>query len=247
MAMKRRVKIVRLEAPDALGEVLREVVLEKYDGNLSQAAREARVVRPTFYKLVKGTYRGSHMGVLGRVRRIVPVNRRARFDDAILGPVARRVLDRYDRWLDGQFENIAVGDDVERRKPTRMTLKKWITWRFMYRPRTRKQRLQLVLVQMRSRFPELIAEFERRLYDCRHFHRRGKLALMRVIAPLIDADDSECVERGWREMTVDELRAFLKAGMKRELILLSRSPDVQRAQEIAKDPVLLMQLLRSPV
>ena len=244
MAMKGRVKIVRVEAPDALGEVLREVVLEKYDGNLSQAARDARVARPTFYNLANGTYRGSHMGVLGRVRRIVPVNRRARFDDANLGLVARRALDRHDRWLDGQFENTAVRNDVGR-KPPRITLRRWITRRFMYHLRTREQRLQRVVVEMRIRFPELIAEFERRLYDSQHFNRRGQLALMRVVAPLIEPEDSGYVERSWREMTVDELRAFLKAGMKRELILLNRSPDVQRAQEIAKDDVLAIRELRS--
>ena len=244
MAMKRRAKIVRVEAPDALGEVLREVVLEKYDGNLSQAARDARVARPTFYNLAKGTYRGSHMGVLSRVRRIVPVNRRGRFDDAILGLVARRVLDRHDRWLDGQFKKTAVRNDVGP-KPPRITLRRWITWCFLYHPRTGEQRLQRVLVQMRIRFPELIAGFERRLCDSRHFKRRGQLALMRIVARLIETEDSGYVERSWREMTLDELRAFLKAAMKCELILLNRSPDMQRAQEIAKNEVLAIRELRS--
>src|SRR2546430_16840820 len=65
------------------------------------------------------------------------------------------------------------------------------------------------------------------------FRSRGDLAYVRILAPLLDATDSGLIERRWQELTDRELRRFVEAGMERERIMLDRSPDLQRAQEMA--------------
>lgn len=62
---------------------------------------------------------------------------------------------------------------------------------------------------------------------------RLDLVLHRVLEPLLAGRDSGGVERLWEELSDDELRTFVDLGLQRELILLDRAPDVQRAQWIA--------------
>ena len=69
-----------------------------------------------------------------------------------------------------------------------------------------------------------------------HDTQRRNLALLRAVAPLLASEDSGGIERGWRELDASgKLGPYLKAALKCEEILLNRSPDIERAQEIAND------------
>lgn len=59
------------------------------------------------------------------------------------------------------------------------------------------------------------------------------VAVWRTIEPLLAARETGFIERTWEEMTDAQLRRFVRAGLEREMILLDRSPDVQRAQEFS--------------
>ena len=83
------------------------------------------------------------------------------------------------------------------------------------------------------KFPRQFEVLESALARGKFDDRRRNIALMRIVGPLLDASDTAYIERRWNELTNDELRQFIHAGIRREVILLRRSPDAQRAQEIA--------------
>jgi hypothetical protein len=63
---------------------------------------------------------------------------------------------------------------------------------------------------------------------------RRQLALWRVVEPLLAGGETDGIERTWEELEQgNDLRDYLKAALRRERILLDRSPDLARAQEIA--------------
>ena len=68
-----------------------------------------------------------------------------------------------------------------------------------------------------------------------HDHFRRNLALLRIVEPLMEAAESAFVERQWEEMTERELIAFVRAGIRREKILLSRSPNEVRIREVTAE------------
>ena len=68
-----------------------------------------------------------------------------------------------------------------------------------------------------------------------HFTARARLAELRVVAPLLDHGETEGIERRESELSQRELVQFIKAGIRREMILLNRETDIRRAQEHTVD------------
>jgi hypothetical protein len=78
----------------------------------------------------------------------------------------------------------------------------------------------------------LFASFDRATEH--HRAMRRQLALWRVVEPLLAGGETDGIERTWEELEQgNDLRDYLKAALRRERILLDRSPDLARAQEIA--------------
>lgn len=248
MAGSRRVRIVPIGIPDAFAAVLSEVVREKYDGSWSAAAKDADVSRGTLQRLANCVRGGCHITTLGKIRRIVPHGQRNRFDSALLGLDAGQGLQQYDRWLQHQFAHELRAVPMVKIQTPNVQVKRKLSDEALVellrsavvvdgtnRYRTRRERLRSVLPELRSRFPRLFGDFDEFLKESYHFKDRCELALQRVVEPLVEAEDAGYIERSWREMESGELETFLKARMKSECILLNRSPDVQRAQEIARE------------
>ncbi|WP_158508614.1 hypothetical protein [Gemmatirosa kalamazoonensis] len=53
-----------------------------------------------------------------------------------------------------------------------------------------------------------------------------------IVEPLLDGRCSGGIERLWEELSDEELYVFITAGFRRELILLNRAPDMQRARQV---------------
>jgi hypothetical protein len=62
---------------------------------------------------------------------------------------------------------------------------------------------------------------------------RALIAWLRVLEPLLASADAGYVERGWRELSDRELKAFVKAGLRRERILLNRAPRLDRVRRVS--------------
>jgi hypothetical protein len=70
----------------------------------------------------------------------------------------------------------------------------------------------------------------------RRFRSRAVLAFARVVARLLDAFETAGIERSYKELSDREIRAFIKAGVTRECILLRRETEPERAHS-APTPV----------
>jgi hypothetical protein len=63
---------------------------------------------------------------------------------------------------------------------------------------------------------------------------QAELAIARILDPLVDAPESGFIQRSWRELSTGDLERFVRAGIVREKLLLSRSPYEMRSQEIGE-------------
>ena len=86
----------------------------------------------------------------------------------------------------------------------------------------RAERLGELLADLKERFPAVWKPLTSALLKGGHFRRRARLAQLRVVAPLLDHEDSSEIERAPSEFTTQEIKAFLAAGVTRERILLDR-------------------------
>jgi hypothetical protein len=97
--------------------------------------------------------------------------------------------------------------------------------------RTREYRE--VLLHLHQYAPDVINYFRTKAARFKHEPDRIELSIARAISPLVDAVESAYVERSWRELSLIELRRIVERGLSVELILLRRSPETARAQELA--------------
>jgi hypothetical protein len=82
--------------------------------------------------------------------------------------------------------------------------------------------------------PEGLRRFHRILLDTAASGFRFTVAYLRLVEPLLHAADSGFTERHWSELSRAEWQEFLDAGIARERIALTRSDDVERANEVAR-------------
>jgi hypothetical protein len=145
------------------------------------------------------------------LQRLIPPDRHEELRAVLLSADARRRLARYMRWL------------------SRKTLPK-IT-RSSRRQFTNAVLCQMLQGTLRRRFPSDFTRFQSWARARGHRDARIELSLRRIAEPLVEFETSGGVERGWSELTAGELRRFVVAGIRRERIMLSRWPELQRVQQ----------------
>jgi hypothetical protein len=89
-----------------------------------------------------------------------------------------------------------------------------------------------VVAEMRRKFPADLKVLDHCLEMYRHSDRRAAAAYNRLVEPVVEAMEFGRIERAWDELSEREQRAFVRASIRRECILLRRSPDVQRSQRL---------------
>ena len=146
-----------------------------------------------------------------------------------LKPRGRQILQSYVKWLDRRQALLGGACDAESQVTkvgacVSVTERGDVNWRLHAR-----KRLEAII---EAKFPYHINGFREFLQKHGHTGARASLAWARVIDPLLDCCDSCGVERCWMELEKPDLEDFIEAGVIRETILLSRSPDVMRIQEI---------------
>jgi hypothetical protein len=97
--------------------------------------------------------------------------------------------------------------------------------------KARRENQAYVLARVLGRDGGLIERFVREQLDLGHDPNRLLVAALRCIEPLLDSPHAAFIERDVDELSDPELERFIKAGVERERILLSRSPQTKRAQE----------------
>jgi hypothetical protein len=94
----------------------------------------------------------------------------------------------------------------------------------------RRTELNVMLDRVRREYPRLVETFDNRMRRRGFGPARLLVAHVRVVEPLLESHETGFIERGWDELDRTQQAAFLKAGYKREEILLSRDDDLERAR-----------------
>jgi transcriptional regulator with XRE-family HTH domain len=96
----------------------------------------------------------------------------------------------------------------------------------------RKRRFSALRMIWEELYPAECNRLKKEAAD--HGQRTDRLgwAWERVLEPLVDAADTGYLERCWEELSERERREFVEASIKRELVLLRRPPDLQRAHQV---------------
>lgn len=226
----------RIHDREGLAAQIRAAIREQHGGNVSAAARSVRLNQPELYRLSVGRIGAIGPRTFTRLVKLMRGNVRS-IEATLISPRAQRFAADHKAWMAAENERF-----LERRtvgsSDIAQASQSFAGWEF----ERIAERVEL-LAHLRRQLPDLFAGFDRFLVRRQHTAQRADLAYTRIVAPLMDALESGFVERRWQEMKSSELRQFVKAGMQRERILLTRAPDVQRTQEAAeRDPLELMSL-----
>lgn len=140
----------------------------------------------------------------------------------------------YERWLQSQTGSLDGSNEL---RGTRITLALFAADEVQ-----RLNERRALRAKLERHFPELFAGFEREMEKAksRVSPNRRELAYERVLAPFLDAESSWGIEIQWEELLSGgspgnrrsgraRLRRVLQLGMTREILLLDRSTDEERA------------------
>ena len=216
---------------------IKHAIKKRGDGNLSAAARLARMNQPELHRLAKGQIGAIGRNTIAALRRLIPPERHHLLEQSLISPETAELLSAFDEWRQRWEERFlwpkSLGDTYVGRAV--QSVSEWD-----------KQRLfevEHLLRKCRQEFPEQFEKFDSFLVRQGHSRTRADMALYRIVEPLLESRASGFVERSWEELEISELRKFIESGIAREKILLRRSPDTQRAQQQAgRNPVDLVRL-----
>jgi hypothetical protein len=172
-----------------------------------------------------------YLETLRRLLGALPKHERGILGPAFLDGRAHVVRNGYKAWIAAAREQIFLGASPGWEK----TMAGLIS-----RPRRsrsqkiadRQQEFRDLRKQLRAKYPNTFKEFLDKVKSLTIEPERVELALERIVTPLLDITESAFMERDWTAMPPRELRAFLRAGMRRELILLRRAGEAQTAQDL---------------
>ena len=209
--------------PGRVAGLIQEVVNQQFGGNLSKAAKSIGMVQSQLFRLSNRESLRIREATLLRLARLIPSDRRKDLARALFSPEALLALQRYKVWL---------------RQSTRTRLgipaSAGATREANRRARSGIQQYGGLVRFLRRRFSAMLDAFLSDMQEQGHSPDRIRMAAERVLEPLADSKRSGRIERRRTELSETELRRFLKAGFDRERIMLNRSPDEQRAQEVEK-------------
>lgn len=220
-----------------LGEALSTIIGATFNGKLTEAARVIGIERSLLSRLVSGSAGSLSVNDLSALRRALPREQFLPIERAVYPEHVIELLLAYDSWIAFERSRLLDRESMPDTLIVRAlsTVLAWDSQRLL-----EYHHLRGVISE---KFGDVVRKFDDFLISRRHFQDRGDLAYVRILAPLLDSLESGHIERRWQELSDRQFRAFVEAGIEREKILLDRSPDLQRAQEVAeRDPLDLIAL-----
>ena len=211
---------------DALAKLMSESVETRFGGSVARAARETGAPRALLRRVLASSQASVRTDNVPALRRVAG-RRKTEVEAMLLAGRPEARLQLYDEWL--RASTLAAKNGAL--QPKVGTLSE------IGRRVANCHYIEFVdlVTRLRRDFEDLWKPLDRTLTR-RHYQARAELAFARVVAPLVDCFDSAGIERNPDELTESELRAFIKAGVKRECILLKREADPQRAHSAPEPP-----------
>ena len=231
---------VQVIDPGLLGRVTKQTVMPHF-GTQTEAAAAMGIDQSSLSRLLRGRAgKAITLDVFYAIGRFVGLaGRGPELRRAVLNPGATSLLQKYRSWLQEELRDFnqevlpRIGADRCR------TVARKDASGFSEQGIMRETAYQHVLMRLQQREPGKwhLKGFERkaRKMGWRPGMARFELALRRVVGPLATAGETGYLERGWEELLVNDrqLVAYLNAALAKELILLNRQQDLQRAQRLA--------------
>jgi len=201
-------------------------------GNESKAAAHAGIRQSQIHRLRRRSPgRIAHSTYQALMRIIAPVRREA-FKEALLPPIAAADLDRYHAWMRAEGLRIAGirGGGISKAE-----------WGEEHQPEVDR-----VKRRIRRQLSSHARVFERHVRQKGHDPERLDFAWYRIIEPLLDHLECGGIERTVDDLDDREFAEFIKAGIRRERVLLRRGSAIGVAQGRARSWIAPKPQLRSP-
>lgn len=215
-----------------LAATITSFIDSEFGGVITAASNALGIERSLLSRMRAGVAQSLRESDLRALRKRLTPKQFAEIERCIVDPPLAEHLSAFDAWLKAEHTRLLYREAAPHTVVGRAiaSVAQWSTQRLL--------EYDHLLGVVQQSFPDLVRNFDRFLKGRRHFKARGDLAYVRILAPLLDGADSGLIERRWQELSSGELRRFIKCGMKREMILLDRPPDMQRAEEmLTRDPI----------
>lgn len=214
---------------DRLAEIIEAAIRRRFGGSRYAAARSIGIPNSTLKRYHDGTGVAIRHETLDKIRKLVGAGGNKAISRAVLTEAATRTLDKYDAWLQEETISTLFGA-VRRSHVTSAGDDDWAVENANSAAWERRSRLDDLVKRWVAQFPEDWKPLKELLVRRGHFANRAQLAYPAVVAPLFHKHDSGSIERSWNELNEGELKAFIRAGVRQQCILLNRGNDVERAQ-----------------
>ncbi len=219
----------RVQNPQLFAAVIDDAITRRHEGIRDQAARSVGLRHNTLKRYQTGAGAKVRHETLEKLRRLVGRGRVKSLESALFSPDARDALAEYDRWVAREIRALLLGNALNLRRVSART--EWERENHLAAGLERASVLEKLLIRLKKQYPAEWKPLTTFLVRRGHFTARAKLAQLRIVAPLLGDYDTGGIERGESELSETELQQFIKAGIKRERILLDRESDIRRAQE----------------
>ena len=199
---------------------------------MSQAAKSVDLTYSQLRKFIARKRKGAGVETATKLRELVGPQGADVFDQAFLPKGAAQLLRSYAEWLPRRIERF-----LSRREPY-WTLTKRGPRRSIGGQRARMVRvLQYgdLLRRIRRQHTKQLKPLEAAFNRLRCDDLRKHVSYLRILEPLLEGRDTGFIERFSTELDPKELADFVAAGVKREVILLKRLRDRERAK-LALEP-----------
>lgn len=209
--------------------VIDDAISCRHDGNRNAAAVDADLPYSTLKRFHEGRGNAIRHQSLEKLLKLVGAGRAPALEAALISPIAREALSVYDGWVAKEIRALGFGSvGSARLNAARWEIEREAQVSAFY---DRATRLTELLHRMLKKFPNAWKPLTSRLVERGHFAARARLAQLRVVAPLLDHEETWEIERAPWEISPREIEQFIRCGATREAILLDRETDIRRAQE----------------
>lgn len=217
---------------------LLDAEMRRRELNQSETAEVLAIPQGDISKLLRGQRARLKRTAVHQIAEFLPREAQPRLEEALLGPEAREVLKAHKAWLDESLkpyceQQLPIADPEWEPELTRSVPRP--QWRWNMRAYDAFGALALLRADLEA--GQEIRRFERQAAklgftadaDALTADRLW-LVIFRVFDPI--AGDRARVERHYKELQEKgEIRKYLRHAFDRELVLLKRPSDLQRAQE----------------
>lgn len=231
----------RIDNAKQLAALVLAAIEARYGGSQNAAAKATGVPRSVLGRLCAEQASAVRHETVDRLRRLLG-QRADQLEAALLSPDAKDRLRRSDVWRSAAWRCESYGPERALARARFDAEREALGDALLLDPRSqyghgspaskavaRSIATEKLSRKLRRRFPAEWSTLDKRLQSRRHLKPRAELAILRVISPLLDWMDTGGIERAPAEMNERELRQFLRAGIKRECIMLDRDTDIRRA------------------